>query len=132
MIMGCGMNNKVWHYLELAGRTAQKKDDDARSYWIGALGIRGDGAWVTAANGPAPNKTREVHAEYRLARKLDHGAVVYVARVRMCDGSFANARPCAACRKVLRSKKVKKVYYTRAKDEFGIMYLDGTESYHGD
>ena len=109
--------------MEIAGRTATKRDHDARDYWLGAVGVRGDGVIVMSANGPAPDKTREVHAEYRLSKKLDYGATVYVARVRMVDGKFGKARPCADCQNALRAKKVKKVFYTLGPDEFGILYL---------
>lgn len=117
------MNRKIWNYLEIAGRTASKRKHDQRDYWLGAAAERADGALVTACNGPAPDKTREVHAEYRLSRKLDQGATVYVARVRTGDGKFGNAKPCRSCRNALKARKVKKVYYTIGQDEYGILYL---------
>lgn len=118
------MRTKIWNFLEIAGRTASKRSHDARDYWLGAAAVRADGVIVTSSNGPAPDKNREVHAEYRVSKKLDYGATVYVARVRIVDGEFGNARPCPDCQNALKSKKVKKVFYTIGPDEFGILYLE--------
>jgi tRNA(Arg) A34 adenosine deaminase TadA len=121
------MRNKIWNFLEIAGRTASKRSHDARDYWLGAAAVRSDGVIVTSSNGPAPDKTREVHAEYRLSKKLDYGATVYVARVRMVDGQFGLAKPCNACMNALKSRKVKKVYYTIGPSEYGTLILDKDE-----
>lgn len=94
-----------------AARAAAVAKSDGRCFLIGAAARRSDGALVTAANGPSQGKCPQVHAEARLARKLDIGATVVVVRVRRGDGTFALARPCAACANVLRSKAAK-VYYT--------------------
>jgi tRNA(Arg) A34 adenosine deaminase TadA len=117
------MNRKIWNFLEIAGRTASKRTHDARDYWLGAAAVRSDGTVVTSSNGPAPDKMREVHAEYRISKKLDYGATVYVARVRIVDGEFGNARPCPDCQNALKAKKVKKVFYTISNIEYGVMYL---------
>lgn len=116
------MKRKVWRNLKIAGLVAQRKDDH-RNYLLGVFAIRSDGTGVTASNGPARNKTREVHAEYRICKKLDYEAVVYVARVK-ADGSFGNAKPCKACRKALKSKRVKRVYYTISSKKYGVLLLD--------
>lgn len=118
------MRSKIWAYLEIAGRTASKRKHDQRAFWLGAAAERSDGVIVTSCNGPSPERERKVHAEYRLSKKLDHGATVYVARVRIKDGKFANARPCSNCQNALRARKVKKVYYTIGPNEFGVMYFD--------
>ena len=115
------MNNKIWTYFELAGKMAVSKQDQ-RTYLLGAIGIRGDNAIVSSMNAPTPFPTREAHAEYKLVRKLDHGATVYVARIRTGDGAFANAKPCKDCMKVLKSRRVKRVYYTIGQNEFGCYY----------
>jgi hypothetical protein len=112
---------KIWNYFEMAGKMATSKED-RRTYLLGAIGIRGDGTIVRSLNGPSRVPAREAHAEYKLCRKLDHGATVFVARIRVGDGTFGNARPCQKCRKMLQSRKVKKVYYTIAHNEFGIYY----------
>lgn len=117
------MRKKIWSYLEIAGRAARKNNTDKRAYWLGAAAERTDGAIVTACNIPVTSKMPSAHAEWRLSKKLDHGATVYVARVRMLDGKFANAKPCHSCRNALRARRVKKVYYTIAHNEYGILYL---------
>ena len=115
------MRRKIWNYFELAGRMAVSKKD-RRTYLIGAVAIRGDGTLVCSMNGPTPQPTREVHAEYKVCQKLDYGATIYVARIKVGNGNFGNAKPCQVCRKILRSKKVKKVYYTISHNEYGVYY----------
>lgn len=58
------------------------------------------------------------HAEWRLCRKLDADATVWVARVHK-SGEFALARPCRTCMKKLLDSHVAKVYYTITSSEFG-------------
>ena len=118
--------------LEAARYALSDNPDDMREALIGAVGERADGAVVFARNeavletesnpgqrwsfGPA-------HAEWRLAKKLDTGAVVYVARMRK-DGTLAMARPCPGCERVLRSRKVSRVYYTVNQTTYGVWDLD--------
>lgn len=97
--------------------------DDDRAFLLGAIAIRGDGAMVRALNSPTDLPSRQVHAEYRLSRKIDYDATVYVARIRLIDGKFGMARPCKNCMKALISKRVKKIYYTINHDEYGIIHL---------
>jgi len=119
---------KIFHYFEIAGRIAQQKKD-RRTYLLGAIGIRSDGAMVFAQNGPTESPNPLAHAENRLSKKLDYGATVYVARVRICDGQFAMAKPCPNCRRILKSRGVKKVMYTIGPDEYGVLNLDNKEEY---
>jgi tRNA(Arg) A34 adenosine deaminase TadA len=116
------MNKKIFNYFEIAAKIAQSKSDN-RSALVGAVGIRKDGAIVKSLNSPVENKRRLMHAECKLCRKLDYGATVYVARVRMDNIEFAMARPCFDCRKIMRTKKVKKVYYTINNQQYGILDL---------
>ncbi len=104
---------------------------------IGAVGIRGDGAIVTASNGPViifndekKGSFPEAHAEIRLSRKLDVGSIVYVARVRKGDGMYGNARPCKDCRTALKARGVKKVFYTIGPNEYGIWYPQNNNNEH--
>lgn len=115
------MNKKILGFFEFAARTATSKDDN-RSFLLGAIGIRNDGAVVRSLNSPTENKNRKAHAECKLCRKLDYAApAVYVARVRMDNFEFAMARPCYSCRKILRTKKVKKVFYTINNTSYGVI-----------
>jgi cytidine deaminase len=117
------MRNKIFNYFEIAARAAVK-NKDRRDYLLGAAAIRGDGTMVTAFNVPTITPTRHAHAEKRLASKLDYGATVYIVRVKVGNGTFGNARPCNSCLKALKSKKVKKIYYTDGPNEYGVINLE--------
>ncbi len=105
-------------------------DQDRRNFWLGAIGIRADGATVSSRNGAVsysasvetyhlnPNS----HAEGRLLRKLGKGGIVYVARVFRKDRTLAMARPCSMCRIRLKANKVHKVYYTIDEHHYGIWF----------
>jgi len=95
--------------------------EEERQWLLGAVGIRSDGAIVYAQNGNVAIPTRSAHAEYRLGKKLDKGSMVYVSRIRRDTNQFGLAKPCANCEKFLRSKGVKKVYYTISENEYGVM-----------
>lgn len=108
-------------YLILARKVAVK-GDKKRQYKFGAVGIRNDGAIVSASNIRCRLREPCAHAEYRLTRKLDWGAVVYVVRV-LADGKLAMAKPCKTCQSVMRLKGVKRCYYSISNNEFGVMIL---------
>lgn len=113
---------KIFSYFEIAGRIAKSKKDK-RTFLLGAIGIRRDGAMVSAYNSAATSPTPAAHAEARLVKKLDHNATVYVARIALGTGEFAMAKPCHNCERALRSRGVKRVYYTIGPKEYGIMDL---------
>jgi hypothetical protein len=113
------MQRSVKKHFDLAAKVAVKPDD-CRTYRLGCIGYRSDGAMVQSPNGPTPVPMREMHAELRVSRKLDYGATVYVVRV-LRDGSFGKAMPCAPCLKALKSKKVKKVYFTISSEDYGVI-----------
>lgn len=104
-------------FLNLAARISRIKRD-SRNYFIGAVGIRADGTLVCAYNGAPPEPCPEHHCEFRLCRKLDRGAIVYVARTG-AYGDWALSKPCDSCMLRLMSKKVRRVYYTISKGEYG-------------
>lgn len=114
------MNKRVFSYLEMAGQFAVSKDD-RRNFILGACAIRGDGVLVSAFNSPTEMPNRKIHAEYRLAQRLDYGATVYVARIKHINGELGIAKPCHDCMKVLRTRKVKKVYYSISNNEYGVI-----------
>ena len=115
------MNKKIFNFFEIAAKIAVSKED-CRSFLLGAIAIRNDGAMVKALNSPTEYKNRMVHAECKLCRKIDHNAEVYVARVRLIDYKFGMAKPCFACQKILKTKKVNKVYYTINQTHYGIWF----------
>jgi deoxycytidylate deaminase len=97
-----------------------RKDD--RRFYIGAIGLRSDGTKVKACNGNPKEPTREHHCEYRLSRKLDRGAIVFLART-LASGQYGSSRPCHHCEKALRSCGVSKVYYSIGNEEYGCLQL---------
>ena len=118
------MNKKVFNYLKLAGQTALYNNDSRRNFFLGAVGIRKDGAIVRASNLSCEVPSRQYHAEYRCAMKLDYGAPeVYVARLRLDTLEFGIAKPCFSCEKVLRSKGVRRVYYSIGPTEYDVIKL---------
>lgn len=119
------MLRKVFHYLQIAGQTAKKKGpEDKRTFLLGAVGVRSDGKMVKSFNSSTVFPVPAAHAEFRVAAKLDVDSVVYVARVRVGDGKFALAKPCKNCQRVLKSRGVRRVYYTtNYPNEYGILYL---------
>jgi len=113
----------VWECFAEARKFATRIRDE-RTYYLGAYGIRADSARVRARNGAALYLAPEAHAEVRLCRKLDRGAVVYVARISRIDGGYRIAKPCANCRKALKQRGVSRVYYTIGPNEYGVIDFD--------
>lgn len=107
-------------YLKQAALVATR-GSKLRHYLVGAVGVRRDGAVVQSYNGTGRDKCPSGHAEARLCRKLDTGAVVYVARVGRGNGKMAMARPCAGCERALRLKGVSRVVYSICDREYGVM-----------
>lgn len=119
------MNKK---YFEMAKLVATSKKD-RRSFLLGAIGVRNDGVIVGSPNGPAKIKESnnrgyfsEAHAEFRISKKLDVGAVVYVIRIRRGDKKVCLAKPCETCMNKLKAKGVKKIYYSITENEKGIVW----------
>lgn len=118
--------------LRVAAKTAlPSHKGDVRQFWLGCVAVRKDGTLVKAKNGAAiiPSHTKyygipSSHAEGRVVRKIDKGAILYVARVRREDGCLAMARPCGMCRSIIKAKKIKKVYYTINDNQYGVFYVD--------
>lgn len=123
--------------LKAAKRARSSDTDDKREALIGAIGERADGTVVSSRNSAVldtdgkdnsvPVPFQPAHAEWKLAKKLDTGAIVYVARVRKSDGTLAMSRPCPGCERVLRSRGVSKVYYTISPTSYGVWNLDTNE-----
>lgn len=116
--------NKVDRHFALARIVATKGDtlDARRRYRLGAVGIRYDGAIVSASNLPNRTPASEAHAEARLVRKLDVGSIVFVVRITR-KGLLTTARPCKRCRAKMRARGVKRVYYSITENEHGVLRL---------
>lgn len=105
-------------HLRIASHVSVK-GNRRRHAFLGAVGIRRDGTKVESYNGCAEKKTPEIHAEARLAKKLDVGSVVYVARTRRDNGMIALAKPCKNCQNAMKHRGVEKCFYTISESEWG-------------
>ena len=109
--------------LKFAAHIAKKKKDQ-RYFLVGAVAIRSDGAVVHATNSATKIPTPGAHAEARLMARAGTGSTVFVARALRGTGELGLAKPCARCLSIMRSHKVKKVYYTISSKEYGVIKLD--------
>jgi hypothetical protein len=118
--------------LSAADMAVPHFDQDRRNFWLGAIGIRADGAMVSSRNGAisysASVETYHLnpnsHAEGRLLRKLGKHGIVYVSRVFRKDRTLAMARPCSMCQALCKAHKVKKVFYTINDRQYGVWFPD--------
>ena len=83
-----------------------------RQYWLGAIGIRKDGAMVMARNEASAGPDPHVHAEARLTKKLGMDAPMVLVVRTLKNGELAMAKPCPYCESILKSHRVKKIFYT--------------------
>lgn len=93
-----------------------------KAFTLAAVGVRADGANVVSVNGWNVDVEPKHHAEGRVVRKLDVGAVLYIARVKK-DGTVAMAKPCPACQALLRSRRVSEVHFTIDEGSWGTMKM---------
>ncbi len=101
-----------------------------KAFTLAAVGVRTDGANIVSVNGWNVDVEPKHHAEGRAARKLDVGAVLYVARVRK-DGTVAMAKPCPACQTLLKARRIFEVHFTIDEASWGSLNLSqGTEKTH--
>ena len=113
--------------LEEAIKLAQDSNGKKKKgFNLAAVGVRADGAKVSSVNLPNTNKHVRAHAEGRIVRKLDAGAVVYVARTKK-DGSVGMSRPCKLCQGVLKARGIAVVIYTIDDSSWGSMDLETGE-----
>lgn len=112
----------------LAARMMADRSRLTQEHCLAAVAVRSDGAIVRGTNKasrvPTPAggdavRVQETHAEARVCRKLDAGAIVFVARVN--ERGWAMARPCRACMSLLRRRRVEQVYFTRGPGEYGVV-----------
>ena len=96
--------------------------DLKRKFRLGCVAKRRDGAIVSSTNSALQVPHHEFHAEARVLKKAGHGATLWVARIRRSNGEWTMAKPCSSCQNLIRSMKVKKVYYTISSNEFGTWY----------
>ena len=119
----------MWRFFNMAREVAISRKDK-RSFLIGCVAVRNDGALVRSRNSPVVMGNVEhtsyprAHAEFKISKKLDVGAIVFVCRIRELDGKYKLARPCPSCQMILRNCGVKTVYYTINDVEYGVLDLD--------
>ena len=114
---------KIFDFFEVAGKLALARKD-GRSFFHGGVGLRRDGTIVYAVNGSAGFPNKFAHCEARLARKLDVGSTVFVARITTGTKEFANSTPCHNCLKIMKTRGIKRVYFTKGPNEFGWLDLN--------
>lgn len=112
----------VFKHFKHAASVALSRDD-VRTFLLGAIGIRGDGAIVKARNESTTVPQKTAHAEARLAKRLNVGSIVYVARVSRLNGNYCMSRPCNNCMRLLQNRGVKTIYYTISQSEYGVIEL---------
>lgn len=98
---------------------------DYRSYYIGAMAIRKDGPILFSRNSFSNFPNAEAHAEFRICRKIDVGAIVFVARTS--PQGWLLAKPCNSCMFQLKIHGVSKVYYTISNGEWGCIDVQSYE-----
>jgi cytidine deaminase len=123
------MRKDIMNFFKIAATIAVKRKDK-RSFYLGAIGVRKDGTVVYGVNSRTKEPERKMHAEYKAAKKMDQGGIVYVARVLQSDGKFALAKPCVSCAKFMKSRRVKRCYYTISDFEFGMIDFDNFDERH--
>jgi cytidine deaminase len=112
---------KVEYLLNKAAVLAGDAKNDKKRWLLACVAERSDGAIVSSVNHEAPDRHLEAHAEARVLKKVDRGAVLYISRVLRGDRrNWAMARPCPNCQRLIKKYGVKKVYYTIANGEYGI------------
>ncbi len=105
-------------FFRLAKQLAIK--DDCRQYRFGAVGIRKDGTIVYSRNIPTRCPEPKAHAESRVVRKLNKNSVIYVVRIDR-NNKLTTARPCKDCQRIMKSKGVKKCFYSISDKEYGVL-----------
>lgn len=106
--------NEVYRMMTMAAEISRLKED-ARHYYLGAVGIRRDGVLVASANGAHRFPESQHHAEARVLRKLGKGGILYVVRT-LANGDWSISTPCEGCRALIKAHRVKKVYYFNGRD----------------
>lgn len=96
---------------------------DIRGFLIGSVGLRNDGVIVSSRNIASADLAPNHHAEARLCKMLTPGSTVWVARVLRQTRQWAMARPCPGCQVRLKAVGVKRIVYTIAHDEWGVLTL---------
>lgn len=119
--------NRIRKFFRLARKAAESGDskDAKRTYRVGAVGVRTDGAIVTSSNICTRKPKPSAHAEARLTRKLNVGSVVYVVRIAR-DNRLLPARPCRSCRGIMSTRRISRCYYSISDNEYGILEWNKT------
>lgn len=104
--------------LHEAIKIAIKSKTKKKHHYLGCIAQRADGSFVYSTNSRAISKSPSVHAEAKVLKKAGVNAILWIARV-MADGSWGMAKPCGDCEKLIKKYKVKKIYYTIDKNEYG-------------
>ena len=116
------MSKRTENMLRIAAEVA-KLEKRGRTFLLGAVAYRKDGALIASPNGFPIIPNALSHAEARLCRKIDSADTVYIARVSRENGTWQMAKPCMQCVIFMRAKKIKRAIYTITEGEYGGMIL---------
>ena len=137
-------NKRIKRYFDMA--KVASTHSDHRDYRLGAVAIYRGGILATGYNS---NKTSPVQKQYNRARGYDveasnaynnlHAEVACLSKIRYLDidfskvtlyvyrghkdGTKAMARPCPACRKMIKDMGIKEVWFT-TEDGYGYEYME--------
>ncbi len=95
---------------------------DKRKSRFGAIGKRADGVYVYARNATSSCRNYSHHAEVRLCAKLTPASTIWLVRINF-EGNWLLAKPCERCMMCMRHTGVKRVIYTIAHNEYGVIVL---------
>ena len=114
--------NLAQRLLSTATGAALSRLAQGQKWKLGAAGMRKDGAMVVSYNGNPKEPEWTAHAESRLCKKLTPNSIIAVVRVGQ-SGEWQLSKPCASCQRCLKRVGVKRVYYSIAPNEYGVMDL---------
>lgn len=65
----------------------------------------------------------EIGALINVPKSISSKCDLYIARYRTSNNTLGLAKPCDMCLKVIKSMKIKRVYYTISDNEYGVIDL---------
>ena len=88
--------------LSNAAEIAANSKSTKKNFFLAAIALRKDGAWVTSTNQTASDSQMFcAHAEARALKKAGKGCTLWVARVLKDKKTWAMAKPCEKCEALL-------------------------------
>jgi len=132
-------------FFNMCRKVAMKNISAKKLYNFGAVLVKGGSIISTGINKAKSDPLiqfmaeqhkgfpQQVHCEVDclsgVQRHNIRGCVLYIARIKLTDNSFAIARPCNMCEAFLKQHKIKRVYYSITGEpnspilEYGVLKL---------